>query len=202
MPVGVQPIWHSPSPRAVAPRCDPYKVTPGNWHRFTIVSSHIWAIWTHYIPARNEMKGRTQPCTDRSGDKCWCDHAKRGAGRWQAWLCVDVVGDPYPRLVCLTPKASQCDPRFEDLAYNLRGHKLGLRRMDTKRNGQMEAAIGDRVPEGYKLHDEPPMRTVIMRMYEACDRPAGDNGFHAMGNMGAIFRHLQDEGRSTNESPR
>lgn len=202
MPIGAMPIWNTPSPLAREPRCDPYKVTVGGWHNLVIVSHHVWSLWTHYVPKTNGLKGRTQPCTDRSGEKCWCSHKERGAGRWQGWLAVHVAGNKYPSLVALTPKAARCDTRFDDYLYDLRGHKLRLRRLATNHNAEMEAAVDERAIDLAELPRQPNMTIAIMRMYEAADRPAGDNGFHANGQLGATFRHMQREGTSTNGTSR
>jgi len=189
MPPGRQPRIGEPPPLPRVGRCDPYRVTVGHWHRMTILSHHVFSIHLHYIPPTPPFtKGRTQPCTSKKDGECWCNHKKRGPGRWHGWLAVQVEGYPKPRLLGLTPAAARCDLRFSDAGYDLRGHVIEVKRLTEYFNGEMEARLLDRVENPGALMREPCMWAVVMRLYEAGDRDAGDNPFHKVGGISQVFR--------------
>lgn len=195
MPAGSVPRWDEPSPLPRGPWVPNYCVTYGQEHRFVIVCRRVCAIHVHYVPSVvRGQKGRTQPCTSR-GDDCWCDHSRFGGGRWAGWLAVQPWGTDQLRLVQLTPKAVQCDSRFEDGMTDLRGLCLTLSRVTNKVNGEMKAKIGGHAELKKELPDEPPMRAVVLQLYLGADRGEKGTPFNSLGGMGTLFRNLKTEGR-------
>lgn len=163
------PIWGAVPP---PPRLRKYplvEVVGTQATELVIISDHLEETWTHFVD------GRTVFCSGPEKG-CWLDHALCGKPRYGAWLAVLLKKIRVTHLVRLTSVAVAVEPRLRERRGQLRGLALDVWRIGAFKGSEMNAKIGELVPEALLLPPPPDVRFCVERMLEAKDRAKHPNG--------------------------
>lgn len=132
--------------------------------RLVIVSNELIGRFTHY------WKGRTQPCLTDVCEAC----ANGQAARWYGWLAVISETSGAKAIVEITYQGYVSVADTITFADTLRGRGMAIRRIPAKPNGKMRVEIRPHKTVPIELPNEPDIRAILERMWQATPKEFAD----------------------------